>query len=105
MTQSNMLRDYPEPSVIDQSAAFLHQLTDKWDVWLRMVDCSEARNGCNTMCFLIYLFNRVTVFYRSESDVCRRQIMTYKDGPRHEIIKIVIMAVDPQHRYSNERAN
>ena len=40
-------------------------------------------------------------------DVCRRQILTYKDGPRTERIKIFLMVVDPQHRYSNEseRAN
>ena len=33
-------------------------------------------------------------FYTSESDVCRRQILTYKDDPRTERIKIFIMAVD-----------
>ena len=38
----------------------------------------------------------------SESDVCRRQILTYKDGPRTERIKIFIMAEDPQPRYINE---
>ena len=27
--------------------------------------------------------------YTSESDVCRRQILTYKDGPRTEKIKTV----------------
>ena len=32
--------------------------------------------------------------YTSESDVCRRQILTYKD-PRTEGIKIFIVAVDP----------
>ena len=32
--------------------------------------------------------------YKSESDVYRRQILTYKDGPRTEIIKIFILAVD-----------
>ena len=43
----------------------------------------------------------------SESDVCRCQILKYKDGPRTERIKIFLMAVDPEHRYSNEaeRAN
>ena len=30
----------------------------------------------------------------SESDVCRRQILTYKEGPRAERIKLLIMAVD-----------
>ena len=30
----------------------------------------------------------------SESDVCRRQIPTHREGPRTERIKIVIMAVD-----------
>ena len=33
--------------------------------------------------------------YTSESDVYRRQILTYKDGPRTEIVKIFLMAVDP----------
>ena len=38
--------------------------------------------------------------------VCRRQIRTYKDGPRTERIKIFITAVNPYHTYSNvsERA-
>ena len=37
----------------------------------------------------------------------RRQILTYKDDPRTEKIKIFIMVVDPEHWYSNEaeRAN
>ena len=29
------------------------------------------------------------------SDVCGRQILTYKDGPRTERIKIFIIVVDP----------
>ena len=32
-------------------------------------------------------------FYTSESDVCRRQILTYKDDPRTERIKIFLMAI------------
>ena len=42
----------------------------------------------------------------SESDVCRRQILTYKYGPRTERIKLLPI-VATQHRYSNEseRAN
>ena len=35
--------------------------------------------------------------YMSESDVCRRQILTYKDGPRTGRIKTIIMTVDPYH--------
>ena len=31
----------------------------------------------------------------SESDICRRQILTYKDAPRTEKNKIFIVAVDP----------
>ena len=31
-----------------------------------------------------------------ESDVCKRQILTCKDGPRTERIKQITMAVDPQ---------
>ena len=43
----------------------------------------------------------------STLDVCRRQILTIKIDPRTVRVKIFIMAVDPQHRYSNEseRAN
>ena len=33
--------------------------------------------------------------YTSESDVCRRQILTCKDDPRTKRIKICIMTVDP----------
>ena len=40
--------------------------------------------------------------YTSESDVYRRQILTYEGGPRTEKIKVFIMAVDPYHRYLNE---
>ena len=32
-----------------------------------------------------------------ESDVCRRQILTYKDDPRTERIKIFIMTIDTCH--------
>ena len=35
------------------------------------------------------------LFYTSESDVSRRQILTYKDGPHMEIITIFILVVDP----------
>ena len=31
----------------------------------------------------------------SESDVCRRHILTYKDDPRSEKIEIFLMVVDP----------
>ena len=31
----------------------------------------------------------------SESDVCGRQILTYKVGPRTERIEIFLIAVDP----------
>ena len=40
--------------------------------------------------------------YTSEPDICRRQILTYKDDRRAERIKIYLMAVDTKHRYSNE---
>ena len=33
--------------------------------------------------------------YTSESDVHRRQILTYKDGPRTERIQIFLVVVDP----------
>ena len=37
----------------------------------------------------------------SESDVSRRQILTYKDGPRTESIKIFIMVVDQTDRQTD----
>ena len=38
-----------------------------------------------------------------ESDVCRRQILAYKDGPARWKNKIFLTPVDPEHnRYSNE---
>ena len=40
------------------------------------------------------LYVRLWRLYASESDVCRRQILTYKDGPRTERIKIFPMAVN-----------
>ena len=38
----------------------------------------------------------------TESDVCRRQILTTKVDPRTVRIKIFLIAVDPYHRYANE---
>ena len=38
----------------------------------------------------------------SESDVCRRQILTTKIDPRTVIVNIYIMVVHLSHRYSNE---
>ena len=41
----------------------------------------------------------------SEYDVYRRQILTSKDGPRTEKIKLVVMAIDHNidlYSYSNE---
>ena len=43
----------------------------------------------------------------SETNQSGRQILTCKDGSRAGRVNIFLMAVDPQHRYSNEpeRAN
>ena len=40
-------------------------------------------------------FHREHRLYTSASDVCRRQMLTYKDDPRTEKIKIFITAADP----------
>ena len=40
-------------------------------------------------------FQRGDRLYTSKSDVCRRQILTYKDGSHNERNKIFIMVVDP----------
>ena len=39
-------------------------------------------------------FQREDRFYTSESDVCRRQILTYKDDLSTEIIKIFLMSIE-----------
>ena len=51
---------------------------------------------------MTYPFKREDRLYKSESDVCRRQILTYKDGPCTERIQIFLVAIDPLPRYSNE---
>ena len=61
-------------------------------------------------CALLEPFQCGDRLYTSESDVCRRHILTYKDGQiltsevslRTERIKIFLMVVDTEHRYSNE---
>ena len=40
--------------------------------------------------------------YTSKSDICRRQILTYKYGPRTERSKIFLAAVDQYHKYASE---
>ena len=43
------------------------------------------------VCFnYVNYFSAGTVFYTSESDVYRRQILTYKDGPRAERVNISV---------------
>ena len=43
---------------------------------------------------LVEPFQRGGRFHTSESDVCTRQILTYKNGPRTKK-NIFLMAVDP----------
>ena len=43
-----------------------------------------------------------TVKAESESDVCRRQILTSEVDPHPVTVNIFLMVVDPSHRYSNE---
>ena len=45
--------------------------------------------------YVIWLFQHGHRLYTSESDVCRRQILAYKDCPRTERNKIFIMFVHP----------
>ena len=42
-------------------------------------------------------FSAGTVFIRYKSDVCRRQILSSKDGPRAERTNIFLMVLDPMH--------
>ena len=52
------------------------------------------RNVCAVLIIEIHGFN-VDHLYTSESDVCKRQILTYKDNPRTETIEIFITACRP----------
>ena len=57
-----------------------------------------AKNGELLELYLIHKdhpFQGGESLYTSESDVCRRQILTYEDGARTEIIKIFPLVVDP----------
>ena len=45
----------------------------------------------------IYFFQCGDRFHMSASAVCRRQMLTYKKGPRTERIKIFLKAVDPHN--------
>ena len=47
----------------------------------------------------MFLFDQIN---ESESDVCIRQTLTFKVDPRTVRVKILTMALDPKHRYSNE---
>ena len=57
---------------------------------------SLRRSYRNFQLFIIKkLFHCGDRLYTSESADCRRQILTYKDGPRNERIKIFIMVANP----------
>ena len=58
--------------------------------------------SCSHFVPLLLPFQRGDRLYTSESNVYRRQILTYKGGPRTEKFKIFIMVVDVWHRYSSE---
>ena len=51
-----------------------------------------------------YFFQRGDSFYTSESDVCRRQILAYKDGPRAERIErqCIIILNYISHDYADQ---
>ena len=52
--------------------------------------------GFNSSCFAHLPLQRGDRLYSTESDVCRRQIVTYKDDPRTERVNIIfLMASDP----------
>ena len=47
------------------------------------------------ICFFVLPFQRRDRLYTSESDICRRQILTFKDSTRAEKNEIFIMVVNP----------
>ena len=59
-----------------------------------MQSMRNLKKNTKFFAFDIKPFQRVDRYYTSESDVCGRQNLTYKDGPRTERIKIFIVVVD-----------
>ena len=55
----------------------------------------RSLNSLEHCLFGVIPFLRGDRLYTPESVVCRRQILTYKDDPRTESIKLFVMIVDP----------
>ena len=51
---------------------------------------SRTLNHNSDITLVIQPFQRGNRLYTSESDVCRRQILTYKDDPRAERIEMIM---------------
>ena len=58
--------------------------------YLALSDSFEYLCGGSTAIINICILSVRGQLYTSESDVCRRQILTYKDGPRTERVNIYL---------------
>ena len=47
--------------------------------------------GSTAITNILFFFSARIVLYTPESDVCSRQILTYKDGPRAEKVKACVL--------------
>ena len=63
--------------------------------------CSHLGNTNQLLIRCEKMFLKTTQHFQ-RGDRLYTSILTYKDGPRTERIKILKMVVNPQHRYSNE---
>ena len=88
---------YISGSDVDHNVHVWHLL------WFRLccfIGCGQLLYGSKWVYFVVLFrfrqpFHRDDRLYMSESDVCKRQILTYKDGRSTGRINIYIMAVDP----------
>ena len=74
-------------------STYLNTSTSKLHIVQYLYKCSFRRH-IDWISWKYQPFQCGNRLYTSESDVCRRQILTYKDGPRTERIKIFIMNID-----------
>ena len=74
------LTGVPKKGTLNKYCASFDLIRFQWS------QCSMSNRENNNV-LLIQPFQCEDPFYTSESDVYRRQILTYKDGPRNEIFK------------------
>ena len=106
-TVSSQSSHHPQEVLLAQFSLYVHKgglKPDSFHFIFQMSDIWANRftNDSHMAVPWYEPFLREDRLYTSESDVLRRQILTYVDAPRAERINILLVVVDPYHRYSNE---